>query len=164
VRLAHHWTARWRGAWSRAPRRRRAASTSSAPCPRPGIPSPCSSRRSSGAHGCRTGDLSRRRERGACAAGYVLLRLPHELKELFRDWLKTHAPLQADHVMNRLRDCHGGKDYDARFGVRMRGTGLYADLLRKRFRLAHARLGFTAVPALDCTQFTPPADGQLRLF
>jgi hypothetical protein len=66
--------------------------------------------------------------------------------------------------MNRLRDCRGGKDYDARFGARMRGTGLYAELLRKRFRLAQARLGFTAVPELDCTQFTPPAKDQLRLF
>jgi DNA repair photolyase len=108
--------------------------------------------------------LEMARASGAHAAGYILLRLPHELKAMFRDWLHTHVPLKAEHVMNRLRDCRGGKDYDARFGARMRGTGLYAELLRKRFRLAHARLGFTSVPDLDCTQFTPPAKDQLRLF
>jgi DNA repair photolyase len=105
-----------------------------------------------------------RRARGAHDAGYILLRLPHELKAMFRDWLHAHAPLKAEHVMNRLRDCRGGKDYDARFGVRMCGTGVYAELLRKRFRLVHARLGFTTVPGLDCTRFSPPVDGQLRLF
>ena len=108
--------------------------------------------------------LDAARGSGACAAGYILLRLPHELKAMFRDWLHTHAPLQAGHVMNRLRDCRGGKDYDARFGARMRGTGVYAELLRKRFRLAHARLGYTDSPDLDCSQFTPPGEGQLRLF
>jgi len=108
--------------------------------------------------------LEQARACGAQAAGYILLRLPHELKAMFRDWLHTHVPLKAEHVMNRLRDCRGGKDYDARFGERMRGTGLYADLLHKRFRLARARLGFTEVQDLDVTQFTPPDDGQLRLF
>jgi DNA repair photolyase len=108
--------------------------------------------------------LEMARASGAHAAGYILLRLPHELKAMFRDWLQTHVPLKAEHVMNRLRDCRGGKDYDARFGARMRGTGLYAELLRKRFRLAHARLGFSSVPELDCTQFTPPEKDQLRLF
>jgi DNA repair photolyase len=108
--------------------------------------------------------LEQARACGAQAAGYILLRLPHELKAMFRDWLHTHVPLKAEHVMNRLRDCRGGRDYDARFGARMRGTGLYADLLRKRFRLAQARLGYTGVPELDSTQFSPPADGQLRLF
>jgi hypothetical protein len=66
--------------------------------------------------------------------------------------------------MNRLRDCRGGRDYDARFGARMRGTGIYAELLRKRFRLAESRLGFTEIPDLDSAPFRPPADGQLRLF
>jgi DNA repair photolyase len=108
--------------------------------------------------------LEQARACGAQAAGYILLRLPHELKAMFRDWLHTHVPLKAEHVMNRMRDCRGGRDYDARFGARMRGTGLYADLLRKRFRLAQARLGFTGVPELDSTQFAPPEDGQLRLF
>jgi DNA repair photolyase len=108
--------------------------------------------------------MERARAHGAHAAGYILLRLPHELKAMFRDWLHTHVPLKAEHVMNRLRDCRGGRDYDARFGARMRGTGLYAELLCKRFRLARARLGFTKIPDLDSTQFTPPTDGQLQLF
>ena len=108
--------------------------------------------------------LERARDCGARAAGYILLRLPHELKVMFRDWLETHVPLRAEHVMNRLRDCRGGRDYDARFGARMRGTGLYADLLRKRFRLAESRFGFMEIPDLDSTQFRAPADGQLRLF
>jgi DNA repair photolyase len=108
--------------------------------------------------------LEQARACGARAAGYILLRLPHELKSMFRDWLDTHVPLKAEHVMNRLRDCRGGRDYDARFGARMRGTGIYAELLRKRFRLAESRLGFTEIPDLDSAPFRPPADGQLRLF
>ena len=108
--------------------------------------------------------LEQARAAGAQDAGYVLLRLPHELKDMFRDWLAQHEPLKAEHVMNRLRDCRGGEDNDARFGARMRGTGIYAELLRKRFKLAYQRLGFDATPALDCTQFTAPDDGQLRLF
>ncbi len=108
--------------------------------------------------------LEQARAAGAQDAGYVLLRLPHELKDLFRDWLAQHEPLKAEHVMNRLRDCRGGEDYDARFGTRMRGTGIYAELLRKRFKLAYQRLGFSATPALDCAEFTAPDDGQLRLF
>ena len=108
--------------------------------------------------------LESARSCGARDAGYILLRLPHELKELFRDWLETHVPLKADHVMNRLRDCRGGKDYDAQFGERMRGTGMYAALLRKRFELACSRLGFESPPPLDSSRFTPPAEGQMRLF
>ncbi len=86
--------------------------------------------------------LEQARAAGAQDAAYVLLRLPHELKEMFRDWLAQHEPLKAEHVMNRLRDCRGGEDYDARFGTRMRGTGIFAELLRKRFKLAYQRLGF----------------------
>ncbi len=108
--------------------------------------------------------LEEARTAGARDAGYVLLRLPHELKDMFRDWLTTHAPLKAAHVMNRLRDCRGGQDYDARFGARMRGTGVFADLIRQRFKLAYARLGFASTPELDCDSFTPPEIGQLRLF
>lgn len=66
--------------------------------------------------------------------------------------------------MNRLRDCRGGKDYDARFGTRMRGTGIYAELLRKRFRLASRQLGFEELPSLDSSKFTSPAGGQIPLF
>ncbi len=108
--------------------------------------------------------LTEARAAGAQNAGYVLLRLPHELKEMFRDWLAQHEPLKAAHVMNRLRDCRGGEDYDARFGARMRGTGIFAELLRKRFRLAYAKLGFADTPPLDCSQFRAPDQGQLTLF
>jgi DNA repair photolyase len=102
---------------------------------------------------------------GARAAGYVLLRLPHELKELFEAWLVAHEPLKATHVMNRLRDMRGGKEYDSRFGARMRGTGDYADLLAKRFAMAERRLGFGDFPPLDVSQFCPPrSTPQLELF
>jgi DNA repair photolyase len=102
---------------------------------------------------------------GATAAGYVLLRLPHELKELFTAWLETHHPLKAAHVMNRIRDLRGGKDYDSRFGARMRGTGEYAGLIAKRFAMAEKKLGFGEFPSLDATQFVPPRDTpQLELF
>ena len=66
-------------------------------------------------------------EAGAQGAGYVLLRLPYELKDLFREWLEQHEPLKAKHVMSRLQAMRGGKDNDARFGVRQRGEGEYDD-------------------------------------
>ena len=66
---------------------------------------------------------------GASSAGYILLRLPLELKDLFSEWLETHYPDKADHVLNLLRQSHGGALYRSEFGERMRGTGPYADLL-----------------------------------
>jgi len=109
--------------------------------------------------------LAAARAAGAGAAGYVLLRLPHELKDLFRAWLAAHAPLKAAHVMNRVRDTRGGKDYDSRFGVRMRGSGEFADLIARRFAIAHRKLGFGDFPDLDCTRFKAPRTGpQLDLF
>lgn len=105
------------------------------------------------------------REAGAVDAGYVLLRLPHEVKDLFRDWLAVHEPLKAERVINRLRDCRGGRDYDSRFGRRMRGEGVYADLLGRRFRLAHRRLDFPGAAPLDCDRFAVPGrPEQLDLF
>ncbi|MCG2582571.1 MAG: PA0069 family radical SAM protein [Marinobacter sp.] len=70
---------------------------------------------------------------GAQRASWIMLRLPLELDELFRDWLQRHFPQRADHVMNRIRDLRGGKSYDARYGKRMTGTGPYAELIRQRF-------------------------------
>jgi DNA repair photolyase len=78
---------------------------------------------------------------GAKWAGYVLLRLPHELKELFRDWLQEHQPLAAKHVMSRLNAMRGGRDYDSRWTHRQRGEGEYAQLLEQRFAKACARFG-----------------------
>ena len=78
---------------------------------------------------------------GARWAGYVLLRLPYEVKDLFREWLAAHLPDTADHVMSIVRQMRGGKDYDSSFGTRMRGTGPLAELLRSRFQIACRRLG-----------------------
>jgi DNA repair photolyase len=102
---------------------------------------------------------------GAQSASYVLLRLPHELKDLFRDWLQAHLPDRAAHVMSLVRQMRGGRDYDPQFGSRMRGEGQFATLLGQRFRLAHRRLGFPGLPALDETLFVAPrprsAQGEL---
>jgi DNA repair photolyase len=105
---------------------------------------------------------------GATSAGYVLLRLPHELKIIFREWLQDHDPDRAAHVMSLINQARGGKDYDSRFGVRMKGTGPWAELLRARFDLAKRRLGLDSSEdrhALDTSKFTPPllATPQLSL-
>jgi len=107
--------------------------------------------------------LEAARERGAGAAGYVLLRLPLELKELVEDWLAHHYPQRKDRILNRLREAHGGTLYQAAFGQRMRGEGAWAQMLAQRFRLAVRRLGFPGLPSLDCSRFQPPG-GQLKLF
>lgn len=75
-------------------------------------------------------------EAGACCAGYVLLRLPYEVKDLFKEWLDAHLPERAAHVMSIIRQMRGGKDYQSGFGTRMRGTGEYAELIARRFALA----------------------------
>jgi DNA repair photolyase len=80
-------------------------------------------------------------EAGASEAGYVLLRLPLEIKELFREWLQTEFPHRAAHAINILRSMHGGKDYTPEWGVRQRGRGPYAEQIGLRFRLAVKRLG-----------------------
>ncbi|PQO24397.1 radical SAM protein [Rhodobacteraceae bacterium WD3A24] len=106
-------------------------------------------------------------EAGAGAASWVLLRLPHEVAPLFRDWLERHASDRAERVMNRLREMHGGQDYDSGWGTRMRGQGVQADLLRRRFRLAARRHGLDRpLPPLDCSRFgrPPRAGDQLALF
>ena len=105
------------------------------------------------------------RDSGAVDAGYVLLRLTHELKDLFAEWLQTHEPLKAEHVMNRIYDSRGGKAYDSTFGVRMRGTGQYADLLAQRFHLAMKKLAFPGSPILNTSLFrSKPISGQMDLF
>ena len=106
-------------------------------------------------------------EAGARNAGYVLLRLPYEVKDLFREWLEQHYPQRASHVMSLVRDARGGRDNDPNFGTRMRGTGAYAELLRTRFKLACRRLNLNSqrdVP-LATTHFRQPqaATPQLQL-
>jgi len=101
--------------------------------------------------------LAAARDAGARTAGYVLLRLPLEIAGLFEDWLRGHFPERAEHVLSLVRQSRGGKPYDSRFGTRMRGEGVFADLLAQRFRLARKRLGLDQPGfALDCTQFAAP--------
>ncbi len=94
-------------------------------------------------------------ERGASVAAYTLLRLPHELKQLFEDWLCQHLPQRARHVLALVRETRAGSLNDSRFGQRFSGSGGYADLLAQRFRHAARRLGLDARPDLDCSQFRP---------
>jgi DNA repair photolyase len=107
---------------------------------------------------------------GAKQAGYVLLRLPHELKQIFEDWLHTHYPDRARHVLDLVRETRAGGLNDARFGKRFTGTGVYADLLARRFSLAARTLGLEERQDLDCTKFRAPqnaqgfAESQMSLF
>jgi len=80
-------------------------------------------------------------EAGAVSAGYVMLRLPHELKDLFASWLHEYYPLKAEHVMNIIRDLRGGREYQATFGERMTGKGEYATLMSRRFQLSCKQSG-----------------------
>ena len=79
---------------------------------------------------------------GARRAGYVLLRLPHQVKQLFREWLSVHYPFSAKHVMNIIQESFDGKDYQAEFGTRMTGKGVFAQAIAERFRLTTKRLGY----------------------
>ncbi len=96
-------------------------------------------------------------EAGASAAGYTLLRLPLEIKDLFREWLEAHAPDRAARVLARVRDMRGGPLYRSRFHERMKGEGVYAEMISQRFALARRRFGLErAPPPLDETRFLPP--------
>ena len=107
---------------------------------------------------------------GAREAAYVILRLPYELKAVFKEWLAEHYPQRAEHVMSIVRQMRGGRDNDPRFGTRMSGTGNYAELIEKRFEIACRRFGVNRreAPELDCERFRPPvstspAGAQLEL-
>ena len=110
--------------------------------------------------------LEAARDAGALSAGYVLMRLPYELKDLFKDWLRHHYPLKADHVMSRVKQMRGGRENDPNFGSRMRGNGEFADLLRIRFEKTCQRLGLNQQRrTLETGLFRPPRlDGQMDLF
>jgi DNA repair photolyase len=105
---------------------------------------------------------------GATQAGYLLLRLPFEVKQLFRDWLNAHEPLKATHVMSLLNQLRGGGDNDPRFGMRQTGMGVYAELLAKRFAVACQRAGLNQGERLklDTSQFVRPGNAgpQMELF
>lgn len=104
---------------------------------------------------------------GVSHAGYVMMRLPHEVKDLFREWLENHYPQRARHVMSLVNNIRGGRDNDPRFGSRMRGQGAFADLIRHRFQKTCKRLGLNRKRnELDTSLFVPPSadKDQLSLF
>ena len=106
-------------------------------------------------------------EAGARSAGYVLLRLPLEVKDLFKEWLALHEPLKAGHVMSLIRGARDGRENDPEFGSRMRGTGAFAELIAQRFARACRQWRLNeSNEGLDTTQFSPPppSRGQLALF
>jgi DNA repair photolyase len=103
---------------------------------------------------------------GAVSAGYTLLRLPYEIKDLFSEWLETHAPLKAKHVLSLIRGARGGKLNDPRWGKRFSGAGQYAELIGQRFRLACTRLGLNRNdwrPDLSLFKVPPRPGDQLSL-
>ena len=107
------------------------------------------------------------RDAGAQRAFSIVLRLPWEVNPIFQQWLQQHVPDRAARIMARVRDMRGGKDNDSRFGVRMQGEGIWAELLRQRFHKACERMGYRRDRIeLDLTQFRPPSrqSGQGLLF
>ncbi len=104
---------------------------------------------------------------GADAASWIMLRLPREVSGLWQEWLVKHVPGRAEKIMTRLREMHGGRDYDPRWGHRMRGEGRYAEMVQQRFQVGIKRLGLAAkTTPLRCDLFKKPAQAgdQLALF
>jgi len=103
---------------------------------------------------------------GVSHATWILLRLPHELRQIFAEWLLTHMPDRASHVMSLMRQASGGRHYDNRFGVRQRGKGPYAEMIDQRFKAACQRFGLGTgrnKKTLDCSQFLSPGQRQMAL-
>lgn len=111
------------------------------------------------------GILEEAAQRGVKSASWIMLRLPHEVSPLFREWLAVHYPDRADKVLAIVRSVREGRDNDPGFFTRMKPTGVWADIFRARFRIAVKRLGLNREqPVLDCSRFErPSANGQLRL-
>jgi DNA repair photolyase len=110
--------------------------------------------------------IERAAEHGAGHASWILLRLPHELKQIFREWLSTHLPDRASHVISLLRQASGGRDYDNRYGIRQRGRGPHAAMIGDRFDAACRRFGISYGrdgKTLDCSRFRPPGQQQMAL-
>ncbi|MFQ1701270.1 PA0069 family radical SAM protein [Loktanella agnita] len=105
-------------------------------------------------------------EAGAVAASSIVLRLPREVADLFREWVAEHFPDRATRIMGRVREMHGGQDYDPHFGQRMTGQGEWAAILRQRFRLATRKLGLDrSLPQLRTDLFArPPQPGDQMSF
>jgi DNA repair photolyase len=109
--------------------------------------------------------LTAAREAGALFAGFIVLRLPFAIKELFANWLEQHFPNRKDKVLNRIRDLRGGALNDPNFGSRMSGEGVWADLFRQQFRIHKKRLGYPkSLPALSSEAFRRPRMRQGVLF
>ncbi|MYM36124.1 PA0069 family radical SAM protein [Duganella sp. FT94W] len=100
------------------------------------------------------------KEAGAVSAHYTVLRLPWEVAPLFKEWLQAHFPERAQRVMNRVREMRGGKDYDSNFATRMKGEGVWAELIRQRVKIASERLGLSGQGSrfhrMDASRFTRP--------
>ena len=108
--------------------------------------------------------LAAARDAGATSAGYLLVRLPHEVKDLFREWLSEAAPTRASRIMSLIHDVRGGRDNDPRFGSRMKGVGPYAEAIARRFELAIRRLGLDERRGdLDTTLFRPPERDEAQM-
>ena len=118
------------------------------------------------------GVLEAAAQAGATMAGWILLRLPNEVRPLFKEWLAAHYPQRAGHVISIVRQSRGGRENDPNFGSRMTGSGNFVDLIGKRFELACRRFGLNnednhmaSRGGLDCSLFRPPSpEGQMRLF
>jgi DNA repair photolyase len=113
------------------------------------------------------GILQAARDAGAVAASTIPLRLPLEVSELWQTWLAEHYPDRVGRVMSKIRDMHGGRDYDPQWGKRMTGEGLWADLLQQRFKRAVKGLGLDVKMAglrTDLFSLPPRAGDQLSLF
>lgn len=108
--------------------------------------------------------LAAARQKGARYAGYILLRLPHELRALFDDWLTRKRPLQRDRIWRLIESTRKGQRNETRWGLRMRGAGPLAEMYGARFRKSVSALGFKAPPALRCDLFRAPRTAQLGLF
>jgi len=105
-------------------------------------------------------------EAGATRAGYITLRLPLEVSPLFREWLERHCPDRAQRVLGRVRELHGGRDYNPAFGARMKGGGVHAHLIARRFEAGCKRFGLTNGSRdlrCDLYRLPPRAGDQLSL-
>jgi DNA repair photolyase len=106
-------------------------------------------------------------EAGATYASYVILRLPLEVRDIFVEWINERFPLKAKHIMSLVNQMRNGQDYESQFGTRMRGTGIFSDLIAQRFKIATRRLGLnTDRSPMNTSLFVRPgpASPQLKLF
>jgi DNA repair photolyase len=108
--------------------------------------------------------IDRAAANGTVSVGYTCIRLPHELKQLFREWLDEHYPDRAAHIMSLIQQMNDGKDYDSNFATRMRGQGVFAEIIRKRVEVAARKGGLDRAwnQKLDTTQFVPPKPASLQ--